>query len=54
MAHKMHLSISEKIHALFNGFPERLNADCLAPSFKVDPTDGEFLLNCFCSFEVMP
>jgi len=42
MAHKMHLWISEMYHALFNGFPERLNSDCLPPSFKLNQTDGEF------------
>jgi len=31
-------------YALFNGFPERLNADCLPPSFKLDQADGEVLL----------
>jgi len=30
--------------ALFNGFPERLNAHCLPLSYKLDQTDGEFLL----------
>jgi len=44
MAHKMHLWISEIYYVLFNGFPERLNADCLPPSFKLDQTDGEFRL----------
>jgi hypothetical protein len=29
---------------LFNDFPERLNADCLTASIKLDQTDGEFLL----------
>ena len=40
----MHLWISEIIDTLFNGFPERLNADCLPPSFKLDQVEGEFLL----------
>ena len=31
-------------YTLFDGFPERLNADCLPPSFKLDHADGEFLL----------
>ena len=44
MAHKMHLWISEMDYTLFNGFPERLNADCVPPSFKLDQTDGEFHL----------
>jgi hypothetical protein len=44
MVHKMHLWISEMHYALFNGFPERLNVDCLPPSFKLDQTDGELLL----------
>jgi len=44
MAHKMHLWISEMDYALFNGFPERLNADCLPPSFKLDHADREFLV----------
>jgi len=44
MAHNMHLWISEMYYALFNGFPERLNADCLSPSFKLDQTDGELRL----------
>jgi len=42
MAHKMHLWMSEMYYALFNGFPERLNADCLPPSFILDQTDAEF------------
>ena len=42
MAHTMHLWISEMYHALFNGFPEHLNADCLSLSFKLNQTDGEF------------
>jgi hypothetical protein len=36
--------MSEMYYALFNGFSERLNADCLPPSFKLDQTDGEFRL----------
>ena len=40
----MHLWISEMDYALINGFPERLNADCLLPSFRLDQTDGEFRL----------
>jgi hypothetical protein len=44
MAHKMHLGTSKMYYTLFNGFLERLNADCLPPSFKLDQTDGEFLL----------
>jgi len=31
-------------YELFNGFLERLNADCLPPSFKLDQADGEFLV----------
>jgi hypothetical protein len=31
-------------YALFNGFPECLNADCLPPSFKLDYADGIFRL----------
>jgi len=31
-------------YALFNGFPERLNADCLPTSFKLERMDGEFRL----------
>ena len=31
-------------YVLFNGFPERLNANCLPLSFKLDYTDGEFVL----------
>jgi len=34
MAHTMYLWISKMYHALFNGFPERLNADCLPPSIE--------------------
>jgi hypothetical protein len=44
MANKMHLSISEMNYALFNGFLERLNANCLSPSFKRDQAEGDFLL----------
>jgi hypothetical protein len=44
MAHKMNLWISEMYHALFNVFPEHLNADYLPPSFKLNQTDGEFHL----------
>ena len=44
MAHKMHHLISKKDYVLFNGFPERLNADCLLPSFKLNHADGEFLV----------
>ena len=44
MAHKMHLWIWEIYYTVFNGFPQRLNADCLPPSFKLDQADGEFLL----------
>jgi hypothetical protein len=44
MAHKVHLWISEMYPALFNGFPERLNADYLPPSFKFYQMDGEFRL----------
>jgi len=44
MVYKMQLWISEMNYALFNGFPERLNADCLPPSFKLDQAEGEFLL----------
>ena len=40
----MHRGISEMDYALFNGFPQRQNADCLPPSFKLDHEDGEFLL----------
>jgi hypothetical protein len=44
MAHKIHLWISEMYHVLFNGFPERLNAHCLPPSFKLDHADRELRL----------
>ena len=44
MAHKMPLCISKMYYALFNGFPQLLNADYLPPSFKLDQTDGEFRL----------
>jgi len=30
--------------ALFNGFLERMDADWLQPSFKLDYVNGEFLL----------
>jgi hypothetical protein len=40
----MHLWISKLDYALFNDFPEHLNADGLPPSFKLDHADGEFLL----------
>ena len=40
----MQLWISEMNYALFNGFPWRLNAHCLPSSFKLDPAEGEFLL----------
>ena len=40
----MHLWILKMYHALFNGFEERLNADCLTPTFKLDQQDGEFRL----------
>jgi hypothetical protein len=43
MAYKIHLLISKMYYTLFNGFPERLNADCLTPSIKLDQTAGEFL-----------
>jgi len=44
MAQNMHLWISEVDYELVNGFPERLNADFLLPSFKLDHADGEFRL----------
>jgi hypothetical protein len=44
MAHKMHLSISEMYYVLFNAIPERLNADCLPPSIKLDQGKGQFHL----------
>jgi len=40
----MHLGIYEMDYRLFNGYPERLNADFLPPSFKLDHVDGGFLL----------
>jgi len=40
----MHHWISEEYYALFNGFPEHLNRDCLPPSFKLGRADGELLL----------
>jgi len=44
MAYTMHLWMSQMNYTLFNGFPERLNADCLPPRFKLDQAEGEFLL----------
>ena len=40
----MHLWISEMYHALFNGFPQRLNAHCFPPRFQLDHADGELHL----------
>jgi hypothetical protein len=31
-------------YVLFNGVPERLNAECLPPIFKLDQTNVEFRL----------
>ena len=31
-------------YALFNGIPERLNANCLEPRFKLDQAGRAFLL----------
>jgi hypothetical protein len=31
-------------YALFNGFLEHMNDDCLPPRFKIDQVDCEFLL----------
>jgi hypothetical protein len=31
-------------YMLFNGFPERLNANCLQPSIKLGQAEGEFLV----------
>jgi len=44
MAHAMHHWISELYYTLFNRVPERLNAECLPPSFQLHQADGEFLL----------
>ena len=40
----MHRWISDMYYAMFNSYLERLNADCLPPSFKLDQTDGELVL----------
>jgi len=42
----MNLWLSKMNHALFNVFPERLNANWLPPGFKLDQTDGDFCLEC--------
>jgi hypothetical protein len=47
MPHKMHLWISEMYQVLFNGFLERLNANCHPPSIELDQTEGEFRLEPF-------
>ena len=43
----MHLWISEMDYTLFNGFPQRLNADCLPLRFELNQADREFLLAPF-------
>ena len=44
MGYKMPFWISEMNYTLFNGFLERLNADCFPPSFKLDQVEGELIL----------
>jgi hypothetical protein len=44
MAQKMNLWISKMDYTLFDDFPEVLNSNRLALSFKFDQADGRFLL----------
>jgi len=44
VAHKMHHLACNMYDALFHGFPELLNANCLSSSIKLNQADGEFHL----------